>query len=54
MSNNAGKREIEQVEGVIDRGLFARIDFFHTRMQAANGSRKISFLLTIVKWVKER
>jgi hypothetical protein len=29
-----------------------RPDFFHTRMQAANGSRKIRFLLNIVKWVE--
>ena len=28
-------------------------DFFHTRMQAANGSRKVKYLLNIVKWVVE-
>jgi hypothetical protein len=27
--NDSGKREIEQVEGVVNRGLFARIDGSH-------------------------
>lgn len=29
MRDDSGKREIEQVKGVIDRGLFARIDGSH-------------------------